>query len=359
MASTGAAQAVAAVGAMFSTVGDYCSLDEGLGATGARLRPGVAGVEPLPVPGRALEHAGGRLLRAVEEAGRFHRDARPTRAWRSTSSALRGVVFAPEGLLKLVFEKGPGGSWACTLRGPVHNSTFAAIRPTHWLICIQVGADACELIRYGMELVRAERTIQSVLEATYSAVTFHEARTVAARAGMDPKGVERGDALQALHGPRGGCPSNRGRSIKMARVNSIYPPGATPRHLGDLLALVPRDAVVDVVDLLRHVDQVERDVNRDQVRPRGPNLRHDVQTQQSDDLAEDHRVRQHVVGKFRHELVVRLDHAQLDAEVRPVNTQSSGGAQAHEVASDDQNQRVGPEAGHRLARRLLPQRRRV
>ena len=48
------------------------------------------------------------------------------------------------------------------------------------MICIQVGADACELIHYGMELVRAERTIQSVLEATYSAVTFHELYTVAA-----------------------------------------------------------------------------------------------------------------------------------------------------------------------------------
>ena len=74
------------------------------------------------------------------------------------------------------------------MRGPVHKSTFAAIRPTHRLICAQVGADACELIHYGMELVRAERTIQSVLEATYSAVTFHELYTVAARAGMDPKG---------------------------------------------------------------------------------------------------------------------------------------------------------------------------
>ena len=57
----------------------------------------------------------------------------------------------------------------------------------------------------------------------------------------------------------------------------IYPRGDL-RHLGDLLALVPRDAVVDVVDLLRHVDQVERHVNRDQVGPRGPDLGHDVQT---------------------------------------------------------------------------------
>ena len=73
----------------------------------------------------------------------------------------------------------------------MHKSNFAALlacAPDSLVDCAQVGADACELIHYGMELVRAERTIQSVLEATYSAVTFHELYTVAARAGMDPKG---------------------------------------------------------------------------------------------------------------------------------------------------------------------------
>ena len=165
LASTGAAQAVAAVGAMFSTVGDYCSLDEGLGATGARYDPASLASNPFQFPvglwctpevayfGLSKKQADSIGYEADEGLALY-------------KQCLRGVVFAPEGLLKLVFEKGSG-----------------RILGVHI-----VGADACELIHYGMELVRAERTIQRVLEATYSAVTFHELYTVAARAGMDPKG---------------------------------------------------------------------------------------------------------------------------------------------------------------------------
>mmetsp|Transcript_39836 Transcript_39836/g.119829 ORF Transcript_39836/g.119829 Transcript_39836/m.119829 type:complete len:506 (-) Transcript_39836:267-1784(-) len=53
------------------------------------------------------------------------------------AECLRGLVFSPNGLLKLVFEKPEG-----------------RILGVH--IC---GDDACELIHYGMELVKAKRTI--------------------------------------------------------------------------------------------------------------------------------------------------------------------------------------------------------
>ena len=49
-----------------------------------------------------------------------------------------------------------------------------------------VGDDACELIHYGMELVRAGRTVQDVTTGMYSAVTFHELYQIAARAALDP-----------------------------------------------------------------------------------------------------------------------------------------------------------------------------
>ena len=165
LASTGAAQAVAAVGAMFSTVGDYCSLDEGLGATGARYDPASLASNPFQFPvglWSTPEVAYFGLSKKQADSIGYEADE----GLALYKQCLRGVVFAPEGLLKLVFEKGSG-----------------RILGVHI-----VGADACELIHYGMELVRAERTIQSVLEATYSAVTFHELYTVAARAGMDPKG---------------------------------------------------------------------------------------------------------------------------------------------------------------------------
>jgi len=166
LASTGAAQAVAAVTAMFNTVGDYCSLDEGLGATGAKYDPASLASNPFQFPvGLWSTPEVAYFGLSKKQAEEFGYEADEGLAL--FKQCLRGVVFAPEGLLKLVFEKGSG-----------------RILGVHI-----VGEDACELIHYGMELVRAERTIQSVLETTYSAVTFHELYTVAARAGIDPKGA--------------------------------------------------------------------------------------------------------------------------------------------------------------------------
>jgi NAD(P) transhydrogenase len=64
------------------------------------------------------------------------------------AECLRGRVFSPNGLLKLVFEK---------------NSE--RIIGVH--IC---GDDACELVHYGMELVRSKRTMTDIVGQLYSAV---------------------------------------------------------------------------------------------------------------------------------------------------------------------------------------------
>ena len=53
------------------------------------------------------------------------------------------------------------------------------------------GDDACELIHYGMELVKAERTIDDILKNLYSAVTFHEMYRIAAMAAVDGAGARK------------------------------------------------------------------------------------------------------------------------------------------------------------------------
>ena len=85
------------------------------------------------------------------------------------AECLRGLVFSPNGLLKLVFDKSNG-----------------RIMGVH--IC---GDDACELIHYGMELIKAERTIDDVLSTLYSAVTFHEMYRIAAMAAVDEAGARK------------------------------------------------------------------------------------------------------------------------------------------------------------------------
>lgn len=85
------------------------------------------------------------------------------------AECLRGRVFSPNGLLKLVFDKITG-----------------KIVGIH--IC---GDDACELIHYGMELVKAGRTIQDLRNSLYSAVTFHEMYKIAAQNALDEKGARK------------------------------------------------------------------------------------------------------------------------------------------------------------------------
>lgn len=85
------------------------------------------------------------------------------------AECLRGLVFSPNGLLKLVFDKSNG-----------------RIMGVH--IC---GDDACELIHYGMELVKSKRTIDDILGNLYSAVTFHEMYRIAALAAVDEAGARK------------------------------------------------------------------------------------------------------------------------------------------------------------------------
>merc|ERR1719226_291560 len=68
------------------------------------------------------------------------------------TACLRGRVFAPDGLVKLVFEKDIG-----------------VIIGVHL-----IGADACELVHYGMDLVEQKVTIFKLISTLFTAVTYHE-----------------------------------------------------------------------------------------------------------------------------------------------------------------------------------------
>jgi NAD(P) transhydrogenase len=102
------------------------------------------------------------------------------------AECLRGRVFSPNGLLKLVFDKANG----CIVG--VH-------------IC---GDDACELIHYGMELVKGQRTIQELSNSLFSAVTFHEMYKIAAQAALDEAGARKRRAAA------GAALSKRNRKVR-------------------------------------------------------------------------------------------------------------------------------------------------
>jgi len=184
LASTGVSQAIAAVNFMFedkndgqSSVSlavaeceegdDACDID-GVSQAGIAFDPASLASNPFAFPcgvwsspeaayyGYSVQQAKERGIDAGEGISLY-------------AECLRGRVFSPDGLLKLVFDKKSG-----------------RILGVH--IC---GADACELIHYGMELVKSQRTVKQISQAIFSAVTFHEMYKIAAQAALDEAGARR------------------------------------------------------------------------------------------------------------------------------------------------------------------------
>lgn len=176
LASTGMAQGMAAIASMYgsSQLDDQQSCDpddpscqvDGISRAGASFDPASLASNPFAFPtgvwtspeaayyGLSLQQANDSGIRAGEGIALY-------------SECLRGRVFSPNGLLKLVFDRDGG-------------------RVVGVHIC---GDDACELIHYGMEIVKSRRTVQDINESLYSAVTFHELFKIAAQAAMDEAGA--------------------------------------------------------------------------------------------------------------------------------------------------------------------------
>jgi NAD(P) transhydrogenase len=186
LASTGVAQAKAAVNSMFAlqeaqktecAEGDVTCETDGIAQAGTSFDPASLASNPFAFPcgvwsspeaayyGLSIQQAKERGIDAGEGMALY-------------AECLRGRVFSPNGLLKLVYEK-PAGR----------------ILGVH--IC---GDDACELIHYGMELVKGRRTIMDLTDSMFSAVTFHEMYKIAAQAALDEAGARkrRAAAGQAL-----------------------------------------------------------------------------------------------------------------------------------------------------------------
>jgi NAD(P) transhydrogenase len=172
LASTGAAQGKAAISSMFNQVTSdiiecpaddpTCSSSDGIGQAGEGFDPASLASNPFAFPigvwsspeaayyGLTLEQAKERGIDAGESIALY-------------SECLRGLVFSPNGLLKLVFE-----------------------RPAGRIIGVHIcGDDACELIHFGMECIKGKRTIADLQSSLFSAVTYHEMYHIAAAAALD------------------------------------------------------------------------------------------------------------------------------------------------------------------------------
>lgn len=173
LASVGVAQGIQAIETMFASsssdqqqqIGEVCDTDEeGSSCFGANYDPDSVNNNPFAFPigiWSSPEVAWFGFTKAQAE----QRGVKASEGMALYKEVLRGIVFSPDGLLKLVVDDA--------------DQTIIGVHI--------VGADACEIIHYGMELVRAKRTLSDVIQSTYSAVTFHELYQIAARAAADPK----------------------------------------------------------------------------------------------------------------------------------------------------------------------------
>ena len=133
LASTGVDQAQRAVEGMFGCAGDTCSTEQ---------TPFPIGVWTIPEVG----YYGLTLTQAKAQG--YDADV----GIATYDMCLRGRVFAPDGMLKLVFDR-----------------DSAVILGVHI-----IGTDACELTHYGMDLVAKKATLFDVISTLFTAVTFHE-----------------------------------------------------------------------------------------------------------------------------------------------------------------------------------------
>lgn len=137
LASTSMEQAQRAVAAMFSEETDY---DVAVDANhDDPLSIGVWTIPEMGYYGLTKEQAEKEGYSVVEGTARF-------------DQCLRGRVFAPDGLLKLVVDEKEGTVLGCHL----------------------IGKEAAEMVHYGMALVKAGTSIFDILQTVYTAVTFHE-----------------------------------------------------------------------------------------------------------------------------------------------------------------------------------------
>jgi len=137
LASTSVEQAQRAVAAMFSESGDAdCSKSYNHDDP---LSIGVWTIPEMGYYGLTKERAEAEGYAVVEGSVGFDR-------------CLRGRVFAPDGLVKIVADAMDG-----TVLG-VHI----------------IGKEAAEMVHYGMALVKERSTIFDILKTVYTAVTFHE-----------------------------------------------------------------------------------------------------------------------------------------------------------------------------------------
>jgi NAD(P) transhydrogenase len=180
LASTGVAQGIAAVAAMFGPPEDdpvarsKCDPDDemciesDISLAGESFDPTSLAANPFAFPTGVWSSPEaayyGFSAQQAEEVGIDAAEGIALYA-----ECLRGRVFSPNGLLKLVYEK-PAGR----------------ILGVH--IC---GDDACELIHYGMELVKGRRTIKDLTSSLFSAVTYHEMYKIAAQAALDEVGARK------------------------------------------------------------------------------------------------------------------------------------------------------------------------
>lgn len=202
LASTGVAQGIAAVGAMFggpdkdpislSTCdpNDALCIDGDISKVGESFNPGSLASNPFAFPtGVWTSPEAAYFGLSVQQAKEMGLDAGEAIAL--YAECLRGRVFSPNGLLKLVYEK-PAGR----------------VLGVH--IC---GDDACELIHYGMELVKAKRTIADLNNNLFAAVTYHEMYRIAAQAATDEAGARKRRAAA------GAALAARNRLVRQAELN--------------------------------------------------------------------------------------------------------------------------------------------
>jgi len=197
LASVGVAQATAVVRSLYGSQNDAFDSTNACDPRNMALNPYTfpSGIWSTPEVSYY-----GLTAKAAIESGQYKKVGEGVALY---SECLRGLGFAPLGLLKLVFDQTDTND-NC---GDGTNEGGETIRRENTIIGVHIiGDDACELIHHGMELVKGGRTLEDAANGLYGAVTYHEMYRIAAERGLD-----------SIRGPGGSWRKSAGKATSRGR----------------------------------------------------------------------------------------------------------------------------------------------
>jgi len=246
LASTGIAQAEAAVDAMFNERVERGASPKALLADASRYPVGIWTIPEVAFVGltAAAAREAPHNLDVVEGRGRY-------------SDSIRGHVHSVGTACEGEYLTRPGKPQpGCTDVTGMTLKLVVERGAPHRIVGVHIfGDDACELVHFGTTLVQGGKTLTDILSVCFAAVTYHELFKLAANDALTTLVKE---SWRELHAALADCPDTLAIAQRLGKMGVDDETAATVAR-----ALVVNGAVSEVEPFVRRVMRVQAPLQLD------------------------------------------------------------------------------------------------